>query len=706
MRYYDNRELSWLKFNERVLQEAADSQIPLCERLNFLSIYQNNLDEFFMVRVGSLQDQNLADPDLKDSRTGMTPSQQIEEICTKVTQLNHEAVRIWKDLMKMIADTGVEVVRYKQLTKDETERLTLLFQREIAPLTSASIISHRQPFPFLNNKQIYAAASLAGKNGQKKTGIVTIPEGCFPRLVAIPGTNNRFILLEHLVLHEIAHLFSGYEIAEKTLLRVTRSADIDADSLYDEEDDYREFMSGLIRKRKRLSPVRLELSSRLSPESLRTLKKYINAEDGTVFITRMPMNLQYLYQVQDMLRNRTDLFYPKLVPQYPSQFAYGRSIFEQLREKDRLIAYPYESMKPFLAFLQEAANDPDVVSIRIALYRVAHHSKIVESLIEASENGKTVQVMVELKARFDEENNIEYSRRMEQADIQVVYGLDGYKVHSKLCLIMRKGRKQMEYYTQIGTGNYNEKTARLYTDLSLMTSDPEIGKDAAAVFQSLFKGEIPSPVDTLLVSPVSLQKGVVSMIEETIAAQAKGKKAWIGIKINSLTDKTIMEALIRASQAGVHVDLIVRGICCLLPGVPGLTDNIHVISIVGRYLEHSRIYIFDTEDTQKVYIASADFMTRNTLRRVEIGVPIKNDGIRRDIIRMFKVILKDNCNASVLHSDGTYEKVAKQGEAIDSQNLFFHQAYSRTPEKKVQPAHLSLWQRLRGLGKKHEAGTD
>lgn len=684
MNAYWNRELSWLKFNERVLEEAESEQVPLCERLTFASIYQSNLDEFFMVRVGSLTDQMLISPNSRDSKTQMTAAEQIKAVLKEVTRLNRRKDTVYATLMSRLENYGVRLVNFRKLQETESRELERYFDAEIAPLLSPVMVSRRQPFPFLQNKEIYAVGVLTGKGSHEKLGIIPCGTGVIPRLIEVPGQPGAYMLSEELILHFHPKVFDGQRIESKSLIRVTRNADIDADALYDEDLDYREFMEKIIKRRKRLAPVRLELSRELDSDIIKTLCSYTEAKPDSVFRCRSPLDLSFLSQMQDTLRQRPELFYEKRFPQRSAQFRSGCSILQQIREKDKLLSYPFESMKPFLEFLQEAATDPAVVSIKMTLYRMARHSKIVESLIEAAENGKQVLVLVELKARFDEENNIEWSRRLEEAGCQVIYGLEGYKVHSKLCLVTRREKGKTEYFTQAGTGNYNEKTARLYTDLSLMTANPDIGLEAAIVFQMLSKGEIVESSRQLLVAPKCLQNRVLELIDREISAAQKDNRGYVGIKINSLTDKVIIDKLIEASKAGVQVDLIVRGICCLLPGVPGITENIRVISIVGRFLEHSRIYIFGKGKREAVYIASADFMTRNTLRRVEIAAPVLDPDLRRELTDMFNVMLKDNQQARELRPTGDYMRVHNQEPSLNAQEFFYQQAYDRAMGQQEQ----------------------
>ena len=671
---YMNRELSWLKFNERVLEEAENPKVPLCERLTFASIYQSNLDEFFMVRVGSLIDQMLVAKDSRDNKTHMTPKEQIQAILPQVEILNRRKDEVYGKLMEKIEEYGVRLVDFSKITEEENKFLEAYFDMEISVLISPTIVGKRQPFPFLKNKEIYAVVVLTTKSGKERLGIIPCGSGVFERLIRLPG-GNTYMLSEELILHYIPKVFKGYQIKEKSLLRVTRNADIDADALYDEDLDYREFMADLIKKRKKLAPVRIELSRKLSEGSVKLICEHLAIKSQYVFRSQAPLDLSFVFQIEDALRKIPELFYERRTPRKSPAFTGDRPILDQIKEKDKLLSYPYESINPFLNMLHEAANDKDVVSIKMTLYRVAKQSKVVEALIEAAENGKEVLVLVELKARFDEENNIGWSRLLEDAGCRVIYGLDGYKVHSKLCLITKKTDEQIEYYTQIGTGNYNEKTSRLYTDLSLMTYNVDIGLEAANVFQALAMGETIKHVDHLLVAPKCLQNKILDMIDEEIAHARAGEPAYIGLKMNSLTDKKIMEKLVEASCAGVRIDMVIRGICCLIPQVPGKTENIHVRSIVGRFLEHSRIYIFGSEGREKIYIASADFMTRNTLRRVEVAAPVYDEEIKAHLLEMFRIMLKDNQQARQENGEGIYRILPTDEEPLNAQEYFYEQAY-------------------------------
>lgn len=672
---YMNRELSWLKFNERVLEEAENPENPLCERLTFASIYQSNLDEFYMVRVGSLVDQMLLAKDIRENKTNMTPEEQLDAILARTKKLNRKRDVVYEEIMENLEQYGVHMLNFHKIEKEDRNYLERYFEAEVAPVISPSIVGKRQPFPFLRNKEIYAVVVLETKKGKEKLGIIPCSSAGIQRLIPVPGKTGTYMLSEELILHFVSKIFKGYHIKAKSLLRITRNADIDADALYDEDLDYREFMVELIKARKKLAPIRLELSREMDGDVVETLCEYLEVDKNYVFRGDIPLDLSFVFQIQDGLRKRTELFYEKRIPQKSPLFNNHEPILDQIAKKDRFLSYPYESIKPFLTMLHEAANDEAVVSIKMTLYRVAKQSKVVEALIEAAENGKEVFVLVELKARFDEENNIGWSRLLEDAGCHVIYGLDGYKVHSKLCQIMKKKDGNVEYYTQIGTGNYNEKTARLYTDLSLMTADPKIGMEAARVFQALAMGETVEDMEYLLVAPRCLQNKVLAMIDEEIEHAKAGEPAYIGLKMNSLTDKRIMSKLVEASCAGVHIDMVIRGICCLIPGVKGQTENIHIISIVGRFLEHSRIYIFGTQERARIYISSADFMTRNTLRRVEVAAPIEDPDIRMQIQEMFVTMLSDNRKARSMNNKGIYKIEPSDNAPLNSQEVFLQQAY-------------------------------
>ncbi len=669
---YTNRELSWLAFNERVLNESANRNVPLAERLTFMSIFQTNLDEFYMVRVGTLMTQMNSNEVIRENKTGMSSKEQVCAILEKTRELEKKKNSTYKELMSELEAHGVRIINFNKLSSDEGKILEQYFDEHIAPFLSPMIIGKQTPFPFLANKQLYAIVLLTSAKGKNKIGIVPCINTVFKRLIEIPTRPGTFMLSEELILHFIGKLYEKYAIREKSIMRVTRNADINALEVYDEDLDYRDIMEKLIKQRNKLTPVRVELSRDINGKAKQELSKYLKIDTEYFIDVRTPLEMSFVFDIQNYLRDKTVLFYAERSPQNSREINLKRSVIEQVKEKDILLSYPYESMKPFIRLLEEAAEDENVVSIKMTLYRVAERSKIIDALVEAAENGKEVVVLVELRARFDEANNIEASKRLERSGCQIIYGLGDYKVHSKLCLITKKNcNMEYSYITQIGTGNYNEKTARLYTDLSLMTANPNIGAEVARVFDALQKGEIVDDTKELLVAPMCLQNKIIELIDEQIAIAATGENAYIGIKINSLTDKTIIEKLIEASQAGVKIELIVRGICCLKPKVEGLTDNITIISIVGRYLEHSRIYMFGTDENRRIYISSADFMTRNTKRRLEVAVPVYDANIKKRISYMFDLMMLDDEKGKEQNSEGKYLDRCINDVPVNSQELLF-----------------------------------
>ena len=681
--YMMNRELSWLKFNERVLNEAGNPKVPLAERLTFVSIYQSNLDEFYRVRVGTLMDQMDVSEVVRENKTNMTSEEQVKAIIRATRELEEKKTVIYEQLMGELEPKGIRLINFNKLSAEEGKILEEYFDREIAPYLSANIVSKQQPFPFLKNKDIYAIALLESKGGKTRTAIIPCSNNVFRRLIDIPTRKGTFLLSEELILQFLPKFFKNYSVKEKSLIRVTRNADIDAEMIYDEDLDYRDAMENLIKERKRMNPVRMEFTGTLNKKMMHALCKTIHVEKEHVFRSEVPLDLSFVFAIQSYLKNTNagELFYPRRTPRPTPQLNDKESLIPQILEKDVLLSYPFESMKSFINLLYEAAEDESVVSIKMTLYRLANKSQIVDALVEAAENGKEVVVLVELRARFDEENNIEYSRKLEEAGCRVIYGLNGYKVHSKLCLISRKTEQGVSYVTQIGTGNYNEKTSALYTDLSLITGNQEIGKEAAEVFAALLRGETVEETHLLLVAPKCLQNKVLDMIEEEIQHVKNGEEGYIGIKINSLTDKVIISKLVEASQAGVKIEMIVRGICCLIPGVKGYTENITVISIVGRFLEHSRIYRFGTKERENVYIASADFMTRNTLRRVEVAAPVLDERLKNQLDWMFETMMKDDEKGKCLTEKGIYVDRNLHVQKLNSQECFYEAAYANAEKR-------------------------
>ena len=677
--YFENRELSWLSFNERVLEEARDARNPLGERLNFLSIFQSNLDEFYMVRVGTLVD-TLKDG-VTDDKLGLTSAQQIKSVLSRTGELLEKRDAIFRDLFVSLHDYGVELVRFVSLQDKAQAYLEKYFVSDVLPVLSPQIIGRKQPFPFLKNKTTYAVAKLTTKSGSPRLGIVPCGDGGLRRLVPLPGEGLRFVLMEDLIRHFLPRVFDRYRVESSVLIRLVRNADIDvedtgAEADFQSAEDYRKTMEKLVRSRTRREPVRLDYNGRLDDDVRSALREYLGLSKRHMFQSGIPLDLSFMGFLRDVLRDKTELFYKRLVPQNSVNIDAGRPMAPQIRERDVLLSYPYESIRPFQRLLNEAGQDPEVVSIKMTLYRVAHNSKIVEALCDAAENGKEVVVLVELRARFDEENNIGWSRVLEQAGCRVIYGLDRMKVHSKLLLITRRHEGEIEYITQIGTGNYNEDTVRLYTDYALMTANREIGEEAARVFNCLSMGEIVEDTKYLLVAPACLRGRILEMIDGEIEKAREGLPSYLGFKLNGLTDKGLIEKLAEAGRAGVKIDLIVRGICCLVPGIPGATDNINVYSVVGRFLEHSRVYIIGMGERRRVYISSADFMTRNTQRRVEVAAPVYDRAIADHIVKMFETQLRDNVKLRREDAQGKYNYVNQGETELNSQELFYEQAYA------------------------------
>ena len=688
--YTQNRELSWLRFNDRVLEEAMDATVPLLERLKFVEIFTSNLDEFFMIRVGSLFDFSQVNPENIDLKSGMTPHEQLNAIYDAVRPLYSKMEQCFFDIANQLKIQGISYLTYHDLLQDEIKFVKHYFKQSIAPILSPQIVDSHHPFPHFQNKVLHVVARLKYK-GKETFGCVAIP-AALPDVLFLPGSTVRFIPLSEIVQEYIGQLFPGYNCMERVQLCLTRNADItaddDANDLY---GDFREKMQKVLGKRKRLSPVRLELSSPVSPELEQYLCSKLALEHNQIYISRAPMKLKFAYDLAPKLTEarRSILSYPPFTPQIPNILPAGEKMLRLVQHEDYLLSYPYESMNPFLQLLKEAANDPSVISIKITIYRLASKAKLVDYLCAAAENGKDVTVLIELRARFDEQNNIDWSERLEEAGCTIIYGFEGYKVHSKICLITRREHGNIRYITQIGTGNYNEKTAAIYTDLSLLTADQAIGRDANTFFKNMMIGNLNGTYEHLLVAPVSLKSTLFSLIDQEIQ---KGDQGRILLKLNSVTDMDLMKKLRDASVAGVQITMIVRGICCILPGIPGETENLHIRSIVGRYLEHSRIYCFGTGATEKIYIASADFMTRNTERRVEIACPIYDARIKEKIHHILDACLADNIRARQLQPDGTYCHITDDAAPVDCQKQLMADAVQNAVPLEHRK---SLWQKLR-----------
>lgn len=705
---YDNRELSWLKFNKRVLEEADDENVPLLERMNFISIFSSNLDEFFRVRVGSIYDSSLVDDEQKDNKSKMRPSEQLTAIFSEVHKLIELKDKSFSKLCSFLEQSGIHYKSMKNLNESEKEFVESYYSYEVKPFLNALVIDKRHPFPFLANEAVFVSAKLSSKAGNS-LGII----GCsdkFKRVVFLPSDdeeNVSFVLVEDIIFHNTAKIFQGYKVEEKTLMRVTRNADIDVDESFDNELDFRQNMSVLISKRKRLCPVRLQLSKKISDILIGEICSRLEIAKRQVFLEKTPLDMSYVYAIFDKAEKKSSLFFEKQIPQMSRMIQPSVSMIEQIDKKDLFLSYPYESIQPFINLLNEAAQDKTVVSIKMTLYRVAKNSKVIKALCTAAENGKEVLVLVELRARFDEENNIGWSKALEESGCQVMYGPKGLKVHSKLCLITRKCDDGVKYTVQIGTGNYNEKTAGLYTDLCLMTANQDIAMDAEQVFRTLSIGELVEKSDNLLVAPHCLQNKVLEFMDNEIAVAKAGGSGYVGAKLNSLTDKVIIDKLIECSQAGVKVELVIRGISCLVAGVSGVTETIKIRSIVGRYLEHARIYIFGSGSRKCVYISSADYMTRNTTRRVEVAVPVYDNEIKKRIFDIFDLQMSDNVKARVMQADGNYTRAELTCPSVDAQKISIEESYENVPkaiavsvqveETKSEPEKKSIWKKIIGF---------
>ena len=680
LNYTQNRELSWLRFDQRVLEEARDKSVPLLERMKFVAIFTSNLDEFFMIRVGSLYDMVQTDEKHRDSRSGMTPQEQLDAIYEAVAPLYKERDKTYTEIKKELSPYGICGLDFKELEADEKKYVKKYFKEQILPVLSPQIVDSSHPFPHLLNKDIYVTASLNKK--EQMLGIVPVPT-YVSDILMLPGHDIRYIRMEKVIMEYLHLVFDQYEVSDPNYICVTRNADVSPnDEALEVTDDFRKLMQNTLHKRRRMAVVRLETAEKLSAKMQEYFCEKFKITPAQIFRTKMPMKLDYMFSIAGNLPEsmKRSLVYEPFSPQKSAHVQEG-SMLKQVKKQDILLFYPYESMDPFLKLIKDASADPNVMTIKITIYRLAKKARLVEYLCAAAENGKEVTVLIELRARFDEQNNIDWSERLEEAGCRVIYGFDGYKVHSKICLITYRNRNEIQYITQVGTGNYNEKTAAMYTDLSLMTADPRIGQDAAEFFKNMSIGNLQGSYQYLIVSPVSLKSSILQRMDEEIQ---KGKDGRIVMKMNSVTDVDFIRKVSEASCAGVRVDLIVRGICCILPGVPEYTENVRVMSVVGRYLEHPRIFSFGTGKEQKIYIGSADMMTRNTEKRVEVACPVLDEQIRRQINHDLKVMLSDNVKARVMQKDGTYTKRKlkdeSSGKMIDSQAVFMEEALKAAEE--------------------------
>lgn len=682
--YTQNRELSWLKFNQRVLEEAKDSSVPLLERMKFVSIFTSNLDEFFMIRVGSLYDMSLTDNSTIDSRSGMNPKEQLDAIFAAVAPLYKERDKTYSEIKKLLNPYGVCGLSIKELEQQEKKYVKKYFKDQILPILSPQIVDANHPFPHLLNKELYVIASLK-QNGTSMIGIVPVPQ-FVSDILYLPGHDIRYIRMEKVIMEYLDVVFDKYEVSSKNYICVTRNADVSPDDeALEINDDFRLLMQETLHKRRRMAVVRMETAEPLDKELEKYFCDKFKITPAQIYRTKMPMKLDYIFSIMDKVPAslKRSLIDEPFTPQ-PSRYLTDGKVIPQVKKKDILLSYPYESMDPFLRMIKEAAYDPTVLTIRITIYRLAKKARLVEYLCAAAENGKEVTVLIELRARFDEQNNIEWSERLEEAGCRVLYGFEGYKVHSKICLITYRSKSEpnnkneIRYITQIGTGNYNEKTAKMYTDYSLMTANQEIGTDAAEFFKNMSIGNLHGAYRHLIVSPVSLKARVLATMDEEIE---KGSAGRIIMKMNSVTDVDFIRKVEEASCAGVKVDLIVRGICCILPQVPGHTENVRVTSIVGRYLEHPRVFVFGKGEKTKIYIGSADMMTRNTEKRVEVACPVYDEAVKKRLLHQLKVMLADNVKAREMAEDGTYHKKAESGRKINAQETFMQEALHARKEE-------------------------
>ena len=678
-----SRELSWLRFNRRVLEEAGDETVPLLERLKFISIFTSNLDEFFMVRVGNLFDLSLVSPGETDNKTGLTPEGQLLEIYSVIPGLIEIKNRLYADVTALLRREGVCDLAMEELSAEERKFISTYYKAKILPVLSPQIVDVRHPFPHLANKALYAAGLMRSRKGTASLGFLPVPQG-LPAILTMPGDPGRFIRMETVLLHYAPSLFGEYKLESSCILCVTRNADLnlDAELLEESGEDIRSRMSKLLKKRASQSAVRLELSKKMSGEFMRLLKGRLGLESRQIYIDQAPLDMHYVFDLAKALPAAKGLGFPPYRPRWPEDLDRQASIIDQVRQKDKLLFFPFDGVDPFLQLLEEAAARPDVVSIRITIYRLATSSKVAHILCKAAENGKEVTVLMELRARFDEANNISWSRLMEDSGCKVIYGVEEYKCHSKICLITLRRGDKLSYVTQIGTGNYNERTNEQYTDLSLMTANEAIGLDGAAFFQNMLVGNLEGEYRHLLVAPAGIKAKLLSLMDEEIA---KGPEGYICVKANAMTEREVMDKLVQASQAGVQVQLILRGICCLRPGIAAQTENIHVTSIVGRFLEHGRIYRFGRGKDLKLYIASADLMTRNLNHRVEIACPVYDPAVREMLLKILHTQLEDNVKASSLLPDGSYCRKVNTLAPCNSQEVFMAASLHRPAAPQGKP---------------------
>ncbi len=699
--FTQNRELSWLKFNDRVLEEAEDTSVPLLERLKFISIFTSNLDEFYRVRCGSLYDLSLIDEDYVDNKTGLNAQDQLDAIFDRTKFLYQRRDDVFKSLNFSLKEEGIYDLDFEELTKNEKKFINKYFFNCIFPVLSPQIIDIHHPFPHLLNKSLNVMLIIKDK-GEILYGLIPIPSS-LPRVIYFPNNEMRFILLEKIIYEYVNEIFSNYNVEFKTIVSVTRNADITlSNSQIDDDEDYRGYIKKILKKRTRLAPIRLEFYKYSDLILTKFLCDQLNIQKSQVQISNTPLDMNYVFKLYTHIEKINELIFHKLsfnpyYPKIPKTIKEGK-IIPQLKKRDFLLYYPFDSIEPFLRLLKEAANDKNVISVKITIYRLARSSSIIKYLLEARENGKEVTVLIELRARFDEENNIHYAGLLEEAGCRILYGFEEYKVHSKVCLITRKERNKIQYITQLGTGNYNEKTSKLYADFSFITRNPAIGEDAMLFFKNMAISNLNGEYLKFLVAPFGLKTKLIEKINKEIDNAKNNRPASIIMKMNSLTDRELIDMLKKASNAGVNIKLIVRGICCLIPGLPGKTENIEIISIVGRFLEHSRIYCFGTGEDASIYLSSGDLMARNTEKRVEVAFPIENMVLKKKIMHMLDIMLKDNVKARKINDKGDYEKVIRRVDLIDSQNYFMHDDFSEI-EDEEQNVKESFFSKLKHLFK-------
>ena len=689
--YTQNRELSWLRFDGRVLDEAFDETVPLFERLKFVSIFESNLIEFFMVRIGGLSDLATLKRQPVDNKSNMTPAEQIERVFDALPPMIDRAVDAQRRIEAALESYGIVRAHPDMLDGDERTFVEGYFQAYVSPIISPLVIDPRHPFPNLRNGGLYLACAIESVDEENLLGLIEIPPS-LNRVVEMPHAAGeyRYILLEDVILACFDSCFGSYTPLDRAVIRVTRNADIDPDGEGVEEDeDYRLHMKRILKKRLRLQPVALSVSGDLAPSTLKTIRKSLGLKSRSVLNIDSPLDLSYVFGIESHVPEhaREKLLFPPFKPQQNPDIDPSRPVREQVLEGDKLLMYPYQAMTPFLDLVHQAAFDEDCISIRITLYRVAKQSRLCESLIDAAENGKEVTVLMELRARFDEQNNIEWAERLEEAGCTVIYGSEGFKCHSKICQITYREGMSLTRLTLLGTGNFNEKTAKLYSDFMLMTAHPGIGEDANLFFRNLSLGNLKGEYRYLGVAPAGLKPLILRGLNREIERAQAGQPARVFFKLNSLTDREVIDKISEASRAGVQVQMIIRGISCLLPGIEGKTDGVHIRSIVGRFLEHARIYSFGVE-SDTIYLSSADMMTRNTEHRVEIAYPVLDPACRALVQRYVKAQLKDNVKARELSPEGEWMPVARSmGEApFNSQEYLLARAYRDADEAAKEAA--------------------